>query len=189
MVVSDRDCALAVGVPLDRGRFFSDLRRGSDKDFVKSHRRRFPGHGAARLWAEVYARGAVGLRRTCREIASAAEAGLVLTDVDPQSLGDLARKWPVVTLFAHWCPAPFVETDIRDLPSLRRRLDSVASLNDSLCDVSFEYPVERYLTKNLQPRDLSNPRCLAQALNRLTHCGGAPESGGLRAYVSKGREH
>ncbi len=95
--VSPRDCALAVGLPLDARQFYCDLESGNGRDFARSIRRRYrvSPEGAWNLYR--------GDARYLGEVCDAAEQAGVLVDraATAEALRSMFAQRTIVTIVSH----------------------------------------------------------------------------------------
>jgi hypothetical protein len=125
--VKPSECALALAIPLTREEFLADLSRLDEKDFVhhfvaeRGLRRAEPEF----CWEVYQADEAVLVEATCLEVERLGVT--VLHKARPADLTDLLRRFPVVTLVAHWRFVPVTPEDILNAPCILERLQSPQS--------------------------------------------------------------
>ena len=125
--VTPAECALAVALPLGEDEFLRDATE-PDKDFARSMAER-TGRAPSDAWREVYAPKFVA---PYQRVAGRARAlgATVVPGVTAAVLGELAARFPVVSLFAHAMATPVRAADIVDprsiLDAVRRGASVVA---------------------------------------------------------------
>jgi hypothetical protein len=117
------DCALAVGVPLTREQFLSDIANPDVKDYAFHFKRKNFLVGASdEFYFDLFEPSAKVARRVCDEVE--AMGVTVRRDAHLNDLTDLLRKFKVVTLVTHWRFMRVLPGDIIDVHGLWRALAS-----------------------------------------------------------------
>jgi hypothetical protein len=128
--VSPSDCGLALAIPLEREQLFDHLRTDSGKEYAKLYRASRGGDAitAEALWSLCYEPDEV--TRIRKVMRSVAELGVeVVPRCSRATLGELARRKPVVSLVAHWRSGRLTVADLPEVGGFcRRLLDSAAAL-------------------------------------------------------------
>ena len=122
-VVSPRDCALAMALPLTQQRFMNDL-RAPEHDYAAFVRSLHPVHGVedSYYWDGVYAPFAKLMNETLDRVA--AKGVTVICDARLADLRDLASRFRVVTFVSHWRFRALHAEDLIDVSAVIRLLET-----------------------------------------------------------------